>query len=324
MTKKIDLAPYHDIIINLWQYQNKTDIEIANIIGICSDSVIRRYRHKNNIIRLYKDEQWLKKQFKTGQSSVLIAKKINCDPSCIQKAFKKMGLTNNTKKTIKVNNIFAKYNSESSYWAGFLNADGHINLYQPEYRKNINYKLGVTLSKKDEEHLKKLINILGYSSYRYGISSIRNKTNENIQFATNKKEISLDLINKFDIIPGKKSCNEKFPVNIPKKYMKDYIRGYFDGDGSVGCYNNNLKVVIVAGQDFCNQLKDFLSKEKGESIGYIYQETPNDIGEKNNLYRYCIFKQSHIQWFYNYLYSNKDCIKLERKYNIFYNYYNKI
>lgn len=187
MTKKIDLTPYHNKIIDLWQYQNKTDIEIANAIGTCSDSVIRRYRHKHNIIRLYKDEQWLKKQFESGESSVVISKKINCNPSCIQKAFKKMGLTKNTKKRVKVNNIFKEYNSESSYWAGFLNADGHIDLYKPEYRKTINYKLGITLSEKDEEHLKKLINSLGYSSYRYGSFSIRGKTNKNIQFATNKK-----------------------------------------------------------------------------------------------------------------------------------------
>lgn len=324
MTKKIDLTPYHMKILNLWQYQNKTDIEIANIIGICSGSVIRRYRQKHNIIRLYKDEKWLKEQFKIGESSVLIAKKINCNPSCIQKAFKKLGLTNNVKNKVEVNNIFKNYTPESCYWAGFTNADGHIDLYRPEYRKTINYKLCFTISKKDEEHLKKLITTLGYISYRYGNSTIRNKTHENIQFATNKKEISIDLINKFNILPGKKSCNELMPINIPKQYMRHYIRGYFDGDGSVGCYNNYLKVVIVSGQEFCNQLRDFLSNEKGESIGYIYQESPNDIGDKNNLYRYCIFKQSHIEWFCNYIYMNQDCVKLERKYDIFYNYYNKI
>lgn len=324
MTKKIDLTPYHDKILNLWQYQNKTDIEIANIIGICSDSVIRRYRQKNNIIRLYKDEKWLKQQFETGESAVIIAKKINCDPSSIQKAFKKLGFTNNIKNKIKVNNIFKDYTPESCYWAGFINADGHIDLYQPEYRKSFNYKLGLTISKKDELHLRKLISTLGYTSYRYGTSTIRNKTNENIQFATNKKDISLDLINKFNIFPGKKSCNESMPKNIPKKYMSHYIRGYFDGDGSVGCYNDYLRVCIVAGESFCKQLKDFLSKEKGESIGYIYKDTPNDIGNKNNLYKYCIFKQSHIKWFYNYIYKNQDCIKLDRKYDIFYNYYNKI
>lgn len=323
MTKKIDLTPYHNRIVNLWQYQNKTDIEIANIIGICSDSVIRRYRHKHNIIRLYKDEKWLKEQFETGESSVLIAKKIKCDPSCIQKAFKKMGLSNKVKNKVVVNNIFKEYTAESCYWAGFINADGHIDLYQPSYRKTINYKLGITLSKKDECHLKKLINTLGYSSYRYGTSTIRGKTNENITFATNKKEISLDLINKFNIVPGKKSCNEKFPV-IPNKYMKDYIRGYFDGDGSVGCYPNTLRITIVSGHDFCTKLKDFLSEEKGEPMGYIYKEHSSDIGKKNNLYRYCIYKKSHIQWLYNYLYLDKDCVKLERKYNIFNNYYNKI
>ena len=140
-----------------------------------------------------------------------------------------------------------------------------------------------------------MINTLGYSSFRYGISTIRNKANENIQFATNKKEISVDLINNFNIIPGKKSCNEKMPINIPNKYMKDYIRGYFDGDGFVSCYKNYLRIVIVAGKNFCNQMKDFLSNEKGESIGYIYNDTPNDIGNKNNLYRYCISKQSHVE-----------------------------
>lgn len=325
MTKKIDLTPYHDEIVQLWQYENKTDVEISQILGICSDSVVRRYRHKHNIIRLYKDEIWLKEQFATGESAVVISRKIKCNPSVIQKAFRQLGLTNNgKKKVVNVNNIFETYTAESCYWAGFINADGHIDLYKPDHRKSINYKLGFTISKKDEDHLKKLITTLGYSSYRYGVSEIRGKSNENIQFATNKKAISLDLINNYNIVPGKKSCNEMFPQYIPQEYMKDYIRGYFDGDGCVCNSQGRLKITIVSGIQFCNDLKNFLSEEFGESIGHIYKDSKSDIGEKDTLFRYCISKKAHVEWFYNYLYQDKNCVKLERKYDIFDNYYNKI
>lgn len=318
MSKKINIDKYKKDIIKMFQYENKTDKEIAKIINICSDSVIRRYRHKYNIVRLYKDEEWLVNQFKTGESAVTISKKINCDPSCIQKAFKKLGLTNNQPKVTKqVNNIFNEYTEESCYWAGFINADGHIDMYLPSYRKSPNYKLAFTLSQKDYNHLNKLVKTLGYDKITEVKTNAWGKEYNTIKFSTNKKTICTDLINKYDILPQDKSCNEKFPTKIPNKYINDYIRGYFDGDGCVYLNGKNLGVAIVSSKNFCNDLKHFLSLELKTDIGHIYKE------KECNLYRYAIFKKEHIELFYNYIYKTKK-VYLERKYNIFYNYYNKI
>lgn len=318
MSKKINIDKYHKDIVNMFQYENKTDKEIAKTIGICSDSVIRRYRHKHNIIRLYKNEEWLIKQFETGESSVIISRKINCDPSCIQKAFKRIGLTDNNKKEIiQVNNIFNEYTEESCYWAGFINADGHIDMYLPSYRKLPNYKLSFTLSQKDYNHLNKLVKILGYNKITETKTNAWGKEYNTIKFATNKKSICMDLIDKYEITPKEKSCNEKFPNKIPSKYMSDYIRGYFDGDGCVYLNGNKPCVTIVSSANFCKDLKHFLSLELKTDIGHIYKEKECD------LYRYSIFKKDHVELFYDYIYKTKK-VYLERKYNVFYDYYNKI
>ena len=121
-----------------------------------------------------------------------------------------------------------------------------------------------------------------------------------------------------------------FP-NIPKEYYKDFIRGYFDGDGSVYIDNSyiqvpRLGVCIVGGFDFCSSLKNILSEEFKDDIGYIYEEKYyNDeyIRQQGLLYRFCIFKQEHIKLFYEYIYYD-NCVKLERKYNVFFDFYNKI
>ena len=48
----------------------------------------------------------------------------------------------------------------------------------------------------------------------------------------NSKELCVYLNDFYNVFPNK-SLKMVFPDNIPKEYIKDYIRGFFDGDGSI-------------------------------------------------------------------------------------------
>lgn len=77
------------------------------------------------------------------------------------------------------------------------------------------------------------------------------------------KEIVFDIMS-LGITP-KKSKTCVFDLGIPDEYMPDYIRGYFDGDGSIGEYEvknkeaTNLRSCFASGSRLClEQLGQYL------------------------------------------------------------------
>ena len=155
---------------------------------------------------------------------------------------------------------------EKAYWLGFMYADGYIVNYKSKgYGER---SCGITLSIKDENHLKKFktsikaTNPLNY--YRK-----KNTNSEFVRLLLKSEKTVLDLINK-GCVPQKTKIL-KFPSNetIPKNLLRHFIRGYFDGDGSIALTkdnrNDNLmyRINIVGTKNFVENLL----KEIG--FGYI-------------------------------------------------------
>lgn len=135
-----------------------------------------------------------------------------------------------TKETSKRCNIDENYfenidTSEKAYWLGFLYADGCV-------RK---CGLSVKLHIRDKNHLQKLSECL-QSTYK--ISEFINNNgyaigNKYCNISISNKKISDDLIDKGCFI--NKSKILQFPNEniLPSYLISHFIRGYFDGDGSV-------------------------------------------------------------------------------------------
>lgn len=68
----------------------------------------------------------------------------------------------------------------------------------------------------------------------------------------------------------RKSLTAKFPNNIPKEYLSDFIRGYFDGDGCVySIKGKRLNTSFCSGsKEFLDQLLLILKQEAGVTGGY--------------------------------------------------------
>lgn len=198
-----------------------------------------------------------------------------------------------------VNNfIFEKIDSEEkAYWLGFMYADGNI---QYDESKNIN-RIELGLQARDRSHLVKFKNFL--QSTRD--PKFREKTNSyRVMFSC--KNMCEDLI-KLGCTP-RKSLTLKFPSynQVPKKLIKHFVRGYFDGDGSISLKENSIIVNIsILGT------KEFLEQMLIESK--INESLKKDSRHENNTF-YIKFNTKNGLDFLNWMY-NESNIHLDRKAN---------
>lgn len=136
----------------------------------------------------------------------------------------------NLQNQIKINEfIFEKIiTEEQAYWLGFLYADGNL------HSKGNGIEL--TLKIDDSKHIEKFGKFLDFTGKYY--NKQRQKAYK-IHFSS--KKVHTDLI-KLGCIP-KKSLILTFPTEqqVPLHLIHHFIRGYFDGDGSI---TDPLKVPI--------------------------------------------------------------------------------
>jgi hypothetical protein len=137
------------------------------------------------------------------------------------------------------------------------------------------------------------------------------KSSKNIKYRENQKAYRICIESKKiceDLIKlgctSKKSLTLIFPTEhqLKKEFQYDFIRGYFDGDGSIGLSNNKTTSVCLLGT------YEFLSNIKNLFNGTIRK----DKRHLNNTF-YLQFKISESEKFLYYLYNNSN-IYLSRKY----------
>lgn len=178
------------------------------------------------------------------------------------------------------------YGSDSNkfYWLGFMYADG--NVYKDKSRDS--YTLGIDLSQKDMGHLKKIATILGIPvSLRDSVKSCR--------IRTRKKSIVAPL-REMGLLERKSLSNDlTLWNNIPVDHRWAFVRGYFDGDGSISFWAVKKKpnLAIVGSASFIREICEFL---RGQDILC-------SISSKESLWRLSITSTNHIIKFRDLVYS---------------------
>ena len=187
------------------------------------------------------------------------------------------------------NNYFSEQNNRMAYIMGFLAADGNVS-------KNGN-RIQSQLSLKDKEHLEMIQSeIGGCEVYEYESNGYKS-----CGWHCCSSQIKKDLA-VYGIIPYK-TGTLSIPKVLDKQYWKDFIRGYFDGDGTICKDGTGFRVTITSA-----------NKEILEDINSYFEE--NGI-KPSNLYKdhnnICIrFRSQASIDIYNLLYYN-DCLCLKRK-----------
>lgn len=204
-----------------------------------------------------------------------------------------LGKDNYHLRKYDVNDDYFKTNTRNMFYIlGFWFADGHIN-------KNRFY---ISQHKDD-------IDLLNKISTEMNSDFPLNNCQDNFLISITSKEIVSD-IRKFGGIQNKTKLI-KFP-NIPEKFLGDFIRGFFDGDGCI-TYQKNEKCyvssIICASEHFIKELYQKLIKL-----------IPNFKGKlKHYGYWYITIGVNDTRRFREFIYSelNDNSLFLKRKYDKF-------
>lgn len=194
---------------------------------------------------------------------------------------------------------FKTWSRNMAYIFGLWCADGNISM------KNNNYQFSITLHKNDNYLLQRILNEMNSEHKIY------DKKDGSCRFIIGSKTICQDIL----ILGGKerKSLDLEFP-NVSKEYLADFIRGYFDGDGTI--FKDRFAYKILGTKEFLITVAEKL-KENNIEISNIKQHHP-EFGESNNCYRLSIYKKHQANKFAEFIYKDlDDTLFLKRKYDIF-------
>lgn len=249
--------------------------------------------------------------YNKGFSLTKIAKELNMDRFTMSQRLKdKFGI--DTQKRQGNRQYNAEYNyfesidsNEKAYWLGFLLADGHVRKDMPV--------LELSLCNKDKNHIVKFNKSIRSD---YPVKDKKIKLGNKIHSASityiYSKKMCEDL-NKLGCINGK-TYNMSFP-DIDNKYKIDFIRGFFDGDGSLSIkeFNCGFKVTKVTITAFSqNTLHEIAKIIKCFMPGFDY----NIYKRSESSYSLTAKGVAIAREFIDMLYKNST-IHLDRKYNLY-------
>lgn len=209
-------------------------------------------------------------------------------------------------------------NSTKAYWLGFLYTDGYVS--------SVDNRWGVELSYIDFSHLEKLnqdldSNIQIKTRKRddrgksvSGRGTIKSATHS-CMLTYNNKKMHTSLVDK-GVVPNKtKIMNFPKDAQVPRKYLRDFIRGLYDGDGCYCRHGNKVdgkeytKIEVsftCASYDFILRLQSTILEECGVNMNIR-------CVRENELWVLRTSKKKNVVDFLQYLYYDEDVRCLFRK-----------
>lgn len=260
--------------------------------------------NKNILLGPYKEE--IIYSYKKGETIRNIASSYNVDPRTVSSFLKQFGINIKKPHPPKIysvkEDIFQNIDTEEKAWMlGFIYADGYIDSSKT--------KLKFTLAEKDKDVLEKIKSILRSNS------PIKRKEGRQIKgtdyfgssavtLMISNAQICQDLEKHGAFY--KKSLKLQFPLFLKDELIRHFIRGYFDGDGSIAFGRHDFpKISIASNKEFLEGIHDILLKENITSNIYASNRSKVNSLEIN--------AKSSVEKFLNYIYKDSN-IFMERKY----------
>lgn len=148
-----------------------------------------------------------------------------------------------------------------AYWVGFLLADGCV----------YNHRICLELQQKDKIHLLQFQAWVGALFYK--VRDVPQNRSCSLRFVSH--QMTADL-SRYGVVP-RKSLTPDFAKDIPFEVRLHYLRGVFDGDGSVHVDQRGRVIAQIAGSyTFCEQLLAFMEQHGVKGIG-PYAQKRSDV-----------------------------------------------
>lgn len=283
------------------------------------ETSIRRYIEKFNLkhlidalkhkkpdekkhIYLYKNDEWLIDTIMKYKTVPNICKETGFASTSVRRYIKKFGfeeyLEDCPTKRIRTldEDYFQEIDSErKAYWLGMLMADGNVANY------NNRYCIRLTLKQEDTYIVEEFKKDLKSDAPIY----IDKHNRATLRVWSKKMFNDLQL---HGIIP-RKTGKEIIPSTIPDELIHHFIRGFFDGDGTINIRSNRERHKGTVG--FCCQNKAML-----DEIIEIFQKkcdlTISCIYHKNHVYEAKTESFSKCTSIVNFMYNNATIAMLRK------------
>lgn len=192
--------------------------------------------------------------------------------------------------------FFNELNPTNVYLMGFLAADGSI-------QKDGGIKIG--LSTIDRPFLEK-VRIILHSNYP--IRDYLTKDGFSVSEFIFRSEKIKQKLAEYGIV-NNKTKTFSFPYNLPKELYIDFIRGYFDGDGTF-CIAGQYRRASLCGynQQFLQDVVNILENQYNIPAVKIQKDN------RGNTY-YFQYSQTSAKKLYELFYENNPALYLPRKYD---------
>lgn len=192
-----------------------------------------------------------------------------------------------------------------AYILGLFAADGYVS-------KKDNC---VTIElKADDKNILEDINLL-LENERPIKTYSRDGRNDTSKLYFFSKKIKDDLCF-FNIVPNKTYLDIDFTEKIPEKFFFDFIRGFFDGDGSVVESNGTVRWQLDG-----SSLKTFEMIQNKFFEYDIELKIREEFDKRSTIpkYRLYCYSKERCKRIFNLLYNTQSKLRLERKYDKFFN-----
>lgn len=281
--------------------------EISKQFGLSTATIVNKNKEYSisaldyNPKYKYNDVKWLSEQFELYGSVSKVAEQTGYPRTNISRAAVRFNIYEKIYTRDKSNPIDESYfdvidDPCKAYYLGLIMADGNIYEYD-DGRLQFSLKLKST----DHSIIDTFSECIGFpkDKIRYGHLMRKDTMTHYVEIRSYNTTFCNNLI-KHGIVKAK-GGTEHMPNSIPSEYIRDFIRGYIDGDGWV--LNNNLGVCSTSAQ-IITDIRDFCGN---------YINITTSINEYNGLYRYQINRKNDIATICKVLYY-PGCVALERKY----------
>lgn len=284
-------------IAKILPYSKSTILKFMKRNGI--KSTHKSSRNDNNLLKDKLDEVIMLHQ--KGLTYDAIAKKLGHASASVRSLLRKHGYTDTTQYNLN-ETFFKDINTpEKAYILGWFYSDGCV---------HANGKMRIQIQKEDEDILYQIKDLINYDGPIYEIPPPKKFPHRKPQvcLCINRKLMANDLI-KHGCIPNK-SLVLKYPTWITRELEPHFLRGFFDGDGSICLKRKKYASVAITTTDVFNmELQHRLSLIGIDSQYYYRYEHTNTCSLQ-------ITKHNHAISFLDYIYQDSS-IHLNRKYEIY-------
>lgn len=284
--------------------------EIANIMGTSASTIARRLQKmdvKSRHPKMTPDrEKAIVECYKKELNINKVCKLMSVSSSTVATLLKKNNISTLTRSqarqiyTLNENYFDSIDTANKAYIFGLLYADGCVD---NEGSKN---GIHLSLQESDVTILNKIL--------------VELETNRPLRFIDYKKknlnfsnQYSIDIVNKhmhsqlisLGMIPNK-SLTFKMPTSIKENFISDFIRGYFDGDGSIA--KNEARISLVGTKMFFDELKPIIEDILGIHCSIMLCHRNNESPMRT----LGIAGKNQVKTFLDWLYSDSE-LYIERK-----------